>query len=223
MNLASLLLCLVFAAVGYVMHPLVLPELVAADVVSEGALSDEYKKANMPGAFSDDAIVADQKQDRDQPSEDVDSGPRILDEAVGPDSETHLDEPEMDVAAADPETMPGVDVGEPFQPDIPDPAINVPEVITPEPADITGISSDELISLMKQSVRNKVVTQFTYESTKSWTSKGSKDIGGVKYQVGEVTYGAKTIFGDETLRAKALFQDGRLIKWVWPTTNADMN
>jgi len=43
MNLASFLLCLVFAGVGYVAYPIILPKLIDAKLVSEASLSDDYK------------------------------------------------------------------------------------------------------------------------------------------------------------------------------------
>ncbi len=232
MNLASLLLCLVFAAVGYIIHPQLLPQLIEAEVVSESALSDKYKMENMPATLTTppvDVVEAVRSEERitdepadqlvtpvqDQPSEGSDSEPRIQDVAVGQDSEP--------ATANIVETMPSVDMGEPVQPEDLEPTVYVPEPTTPELAGIAMISSEDVISMMKQSVRSKEVTEFTYENAQSWASIGTKDLGDVKYQVGEVTYRARTIFGDEKLRAKALFQDGRLVKWVWPTTYADMD
>jgi len=215
MNLASLLLCLVFALVGYFIHPMVLPNLVEANVVSEAALSDKSK---------DHEGKDDSKQSVDsikisiQPEKAPGGSPRIVDEPTGAQIGTNAFSDDIDAPLLDPSAVAvpaPIDpkVSEVIQPVLPDPPA------TPEPS---GLSNQEIVDWMKTSIKAKAVTEFTFDAVVQWKGIGTEQIGGKEYQVGEASYKENTIFGNQTLKAKALFIDGKLVKWVWPITNAEM-
>lgn len=221
MNLASLLLCLVFAVVGYFVHPMMLPQLIEAGVVSETAL--DGKKLNEEDLNS---INTDKPSTNDNAEKSVsypDDSPRIIDEPVEPASnEEDLSDPLIDPSPA-PVEIAAQKLVEPELPEaIAIPAQETPDLVNPSPPVAPSLSNNKLIEMMKQSVRNKEVKEFSYNSVLSWLSSGVKEINGQTYQVGEVIYKDSTFFGNQTLKAKALFQSRKLVKWVWPTTNTDM-
>ena len=216
MNLASLLLCLVFAAVGYIVHPMILSSLVEANVVSASVLSKEYEDdAEVNVSNSDESQI-----DQAKPSKLLDDDrPRILDEVT------------QNIEEVDPIEL--SDQNDPFitEPEIPErvPTPTLPEpVVEPEPiqpnilAKTPALSSVQMLELMKKSVTNRKVKEFAFQDVANWEITGVKEIDGNEYQVGEVTYEQNSIFGNKTLKAKALFQEEELVKWVWPETHAEM-
>ena len=220
MNLASLLLCLVFAVVGYFVHPMMLPQLIEAGLVSETAL--DGKKLNKEDLNSVNTDKSNTNDKVEKSTSYPDGSPRIIDEPVEPDSNGEdLDDPLIDPSPA-PVEIPAQNIVEPKLPEpIIIPAPETSDSVKPAPS-APSLSNNELIEMMKQSVRNKEVKEFSYNSVLSWLSSGVKEINGQTYQVGEVIYKDSTFFGNQALKAKALFQDKKLVKWVWPTTNADM-
>jgi len=79
-------------------------------------------------------------------------------------------------------------------------------------AETPALSNVQMLELMKKSVTNRTVKEFAFQDVTSWEITGTKEIDGSEYQVGEVTYEQNSIFGNKSLRAKALFQDGELVK-----------
>ena len=208
MNLASLLLCLVFAAVGYIIHPKILKNLVEKNIVSEAALSDAYKKENSIGPVEAQDSLESESSDQS----DTDTSPRFTDVPVGPKISPQVPEVIREIESSDTE-LDDLLTG-------PAPEDVVSRVTSP-PAPVVS-SEAEIVEGMKKSLRAKEVREFSYNDVFRWKSLGLKDIGGKQYHVGEVSYKKKTVFGEKKLTAEALFIEGKLIKWIWPVTNADM-
>ena len=192
MNLASFLLCLVFAAIGYVVHPMLLSKLVDSKLVAESSLSDSYREEQA------------KKADKDLPK----SGD---DETKGTVSEPA--KPEVVVIPT---------------PAVPVPVIPTPELV-PDPAPVepeveTGVKlgEKEFIDALKASVKARDVNEFDFDQVLSWKRAGEEELDGGTYEVGMVTYKADTIFDEQQLEAKALIKDGKVVKWLWPTTNTKM-
>jgi len=177
MNLASFLLCLVFAAIGYVAHPTLLPKLVDSKLVVKSSLSDSYKEE-----LGEDLPI----------SEDDEI------EEVAPDA-VKLEVVEQPI------------------PVIPDPVTN-PALEIPKVAVMVKLSEQELIDVLKSSVKAGDVNEFNFDQVVDWKLSGEDGV----YQVGMVTYKADTIFDEQQLEAKALVKDGKVVKWLWPTTNTKM-
>ncbi|MGJ8655762.1 MAG: hypothetical protein ACSHX6_04855 [Akkermansiaceae bacterium] len=204
MNSASFLLCIVFAAIGYVIHPMILPKLVDSGIVSESVLSDSYKKKG-----------ADKKTTDEEPElmgEDTEAEPV---EPSAPDMEP---EPEEEAPAPEPAPMPA-----PVPTPAPIPApVPTPAPVTEQPAATGKLTDAEFAAVLKNSVSLGEVNEFKIDQVADWKRTGEEVVAGETYDVGLVTYNAKTIFGEEKLQAKALVKGGKVVKWLWPTTNTEM-
>ncbi|MFT5906147.1 MAG: hypothetical protein ACI9E1_001753 [Cryomorphaceae bacterium] len=189
MNSSSILLCFVFAAIGYVIHPMILPGLVDAKVVAESALSDSYKEEQAKKSGKDLAKPEDDKIE------------------------------DLAPAAVKPEVveLPTPVIPEPV---IPEPVIPTPAPVTkPAPVDEgVKLSEQEFIDVLKASVKAGDVNEFEFSQVLEWKLAGEDGAN----QVGMVTYKADTIFDEQQLEAKALVKDGKVVKWLWPTTNTKM-
>lgn len=218
MNSASFLLCIVFAAIGYVIYPLILPNLVSSDIVSEESLSDSYKKKMEENKVDEDLTKSEEAEVEDD--EEVTTSepvkPSVPDMEVKP--EVVVEEIPAEVV---PEPTPAPVVVEPAP---------APEVVpAPEPAPVVEqpvvsvkLTDAQIIAVLKKSVAAAEVNEFNMNQVLDWKGAGEETINGETYAVGFAIYGAKTIFGDEKLQAKALVKDGKVVKWLWPTTNTEM-
>ena len=200
MNLTSLLLCFVFAIVGYFIHPIILPQLVEKNIVSKSNIKEK----------DFEEVLSDQPAKPISVEPEVDLGPRILDEPVDPIVDISENRDRIEEFGSKPQES----------------TVNKPEsseVIQPEIVDEDpDLKSEEVLAMMKKSVKGKEVREFSFKSVAKWLYIGKKHVNGKEYQVGEVVYNEKTIFGNQELKALALFEDGTLVKWVWPTTHAEM-
>jgi hypothetical protein len=198
MNSSSLLLCLVFAAIGYVIHPMILPGLVDSKLVAESSLSDSYKQEQAVKTGKDTSKPED-------PSEDD-----VTPEPVKPDV--------VEETAPDPVVIPKPEL-EPVP--TPDPVSDT-EPEEPKEDPVVKLSESELIDILKASVKAGDVNEFEFSQVISWKEADEELIGSDTFQVGMVTYKADTIFDEQQLDAKAIIKDGKVVKWLWPTTNTQM-
>lgn len=86
----------------------------------------------------------------------------------------------------------------------------------------TTVSEDEIISLMKASVKAKTVSEFTEEGVTTWEAGENETIADAEYQIGFATYEKETIFGKQPVVGKCLIRDGAVKKWVYAKTGADI-
>ncbi len=68
---------------------------------------------------------------------------------------------------------------------------------------------------MKQALDDQRVTEFSTEDVTDWKHYGQEEIDGEMYEVGLVSMEINSLFGKHPRQAKALFKNGKLIKWVW--------
>jgi hypothetical protein len=215
MNLASFLLCIVFAGIGYVAYPFILPTLVASDLVSEKSFSEDVEDKNLE----------DNSADVEEVDTEVAAVEEVPVEVVEPDT------PIMDVEVKDIEEEDKAALEASSAIVMPEPVV-IPEVVaTPEPAPApveeepvaaTKLTDAQFGAVLKNSVSAGEVTEFKLDQVVDWQRAGSDVLSGVAYEVGLVIYNAKTIFGEEKLQAKALVKDGKVFKWLWPTTDTEM-
>ncbi len=199
MNTSSILLCLVFIAIGYVIHPTLLPLLLKSKMVSDSSLSEKYKQKR------DQANTPATKPDADD----------VIQDNELPTNPTNPIQPEVEQPPVTPEPEPEV---------IPEPEPE-PEVIPepePEPEPVVKLTKQEVITILKSSVRDGDVSEFDASQVTSWEHGDEEVIGIETYDVGLVTYKADTIFDVQELEAKALIKDGSVVKWLWPKTNTEM-
>ena len=208
MNGTSFLLLLVFLVAGYVIHPLALPKL---QEKGYGIVAAEEDTEEQLSAESGDASNSVTPEPAPKPA------PRVTDEPIDP---APMPEP-----APEPEPTPEL------KPDaMPDATIPAPapeEEIEPEPAPEPApasntLSEAQLVAAMQNSIKSGTITEFSFDQVNTWKSAGEETINGEDYKVGVASYTAKTLFGEQTHEAKALFKDGKLVKWVWAVNNFEM-
>lgn len=109
---------------------------------------------------------------------------------------------------------------EPTPPAEPKPA----EPTAPEPAVVTDTSAPagDVVKAMQASLKAAQIKEFTFEQVIGWKDAGSETIGGQAYQTGLAAYKVETIFGPSNLQAKALIQNGKVVKWVFAKSGLEM-
>ncbi|PAW62327.1 MAG: hypothetical protein B9S37_01850 [Verrucomicrobiia bacterium Tous-C3TDCM] len=94
----------------------------------------------------------------------------------------------------------------------------------PEPAPAAGatLSPDDIVKLMQESVRSAQIKEFTFDQVTGWKAGEEEEVDGSKFQTGLAAYKAETIFGVKNIQAKALIQEGKVIRWIWPTSGLEI-
>ena len=114
--------------------------------------------------------------------------------------------------AVQPEPEPATEpTAEPFTEPAPEPAV------TPPPAQMMSP-----VGVMQQSIRSGQIKEFTVDQVQDWQAGPQETVDGQSYQTGTVTYRAETIFGVKTIQAKALIQNGRVVRWIWPKSGMEI-
>lgn len=183
MNSTSFLLCLVFAAIGYVVHPMLLSSMVSSKMVSENALSFEYLQK---WRLQNGETVVDTADDTND---------KVVEIKKDPVKTVIITEPKPEPVNVEPEPIEDVEI---------------------------KLTDAQFEDALKASVKSGDVTEFKYEQVLEWEREGEEEVDGDTYEVGMITYQADTLFAEQQLKAKALIQDGKVVRWLWPTTNTTM-
>lgn len=103
----------------------------------------------------------------------------------------------------------------------PTPAVTEP---APESIPVTNVTlnADQIVSSMQASINAQQVKKFAYSAVTSWKAGESEEIDGQTYQTGLVTYKDQTIFGVKNIQAKALILNGKVQRWIWPTSGLEI-
>jgi hypothetical protein len=132
----------------------------------------------------------------------------------------------LEKVAAKPTPAP---VSEPAAPPAPvvDPAVEPAPVVDPapvaEPLPVVeaappvasgGLDSAAVVALMQASVAGGAVTELKDTKVSSWEATADEVIDGQTYQTGLAVYEINGPFGVSSVRAKALIQGGKVIKWI---------
>jgi len=101
-----------------------------------------------------------------------------------------------------------------------------PEV-TPEPApepvaSAGSLSAEEIVKVMQESIRSGQIKEFTFDQVIGWKATEEEEADGQKYQTGLAAYKAETIFGVKNIQAKAMIQNGKVVRWIWPTSGLEI-
>lgn len=91
----------------------------------------------------------------------------------------------------------------------------------PEPEPKT-LGDEAIVEVMQKSIKDGEIEEFTFEQVLNWNADGDADHDGETYQSGLVTYKAETIFGEKEIQARALIQDGEVVKWIWPKSGMEI-
>ena len=95
-----------------------------------------------------------------------------------------------------------------------------PEEPAPTPTAPQGdLTTDQIVEVMKKSIKEGAVKEFTFDQVKDWQGQEEKEtIDGTEFQIGIATYEGQTIFGLRDVKAKALIQNGAIDRWVYANT-----
>ena len=122
------------------------------------------------------------------------------------------------VAKVDPVPAPEPEVVTPVP--TPDPA-PVPDPAPATPA-TASLSPEDVVKIMQESIRTAQVKEFTFDQVLGWKASENEVVDGETYQTGLAAYKAETIFGVKNIQAKALIKDGKVIRWIWPTSGLEI-
>lgn len=99
------------------------------------------------------------------------------------------------------------------------------EMVEPEPEpepvaepEVVELTDEQLIAEMKASLQSGAIKELAMDSVQTWEVLPVEQFDGQEFRVGLATYQEMTILGQKTLQAKALFRDGKLVKWIHAKT-----
>jgi len=84
------------------------------------------------------------------------------------------------------------------------------------------VSDEQVVKAMQSSFHSGEIKEFASDKANAWKATGIQKVDGEMYQTGMVDYAAETIFGIKIVQAKALIQDGRVVKWVSPKSGMEI-
>jgi hypothetical protein len=90
----------------------------------------------------------------------------------------------------------------------------LPVVEAAPPVASGGLDSAAVVALMQASVAGGAVTELKDTKVSSWEATADEVIDGQTYQTGLAVYEINGPFGVSSVRAKALIQGGKVIKWI---------
>jgi hypothetical protein len=79
-----------------------------------------------------------------------------------------------------------------------------------------------VVVIMQESIRDKQIKEFNFGQVLTWTAGPNETVEGQAFQTGLVSYKAETIFGVKTIQAKALIQNGKVVRWIWPKSGMEI-
>ncbi len=84
------------------------------------------------------------------------------------------------------------------------------------------MTPEQIVTVMQESIKAAQVKEFTFAAVQGWKAGEEETVDGVTYQTGLAAYKAETIFGLKTVQAKALIEDGKVVKWVYAKTGMEI-
>jgi len=237
---------LVAGLLGFALYPSIYPTLVQAGWVEDyrgekppadlAMAENEVQKAPDSGTVAGEPAPAESKpvpappppvaKPEPKPAPKPEPPPVAAQPEAKKPEPTPAPEPPPPPAPApkpEPKPAPPVAGGQPAgQPAPPAAAPPQPEPPKPEPPKQPASNTAEIVSIMKASIRSGQIKEFTYDQVIGWKGVGEEEIDGETYRTGLIAYKAKTIFGVNTIQAKALIQDGKVVKWIWPKSGMEI-
>lgn len=92
----------------------------------------------------------------------------------------------------------------------------------PEPAAPTTLNAEQIVAAMKASLEGGSIKELDAKKVINWEAGEDESFDGQQFQVGIATYKEMTILGEKTLQAKALFEEGKLDKWIHAKTGMEI-
>jgi hypothetical protein len=103
----------------------------------------------------------------------------------------------------------------------PEPAPTPTPPATPA-TDAPPAAPTNVVIIMQESVRDGQIKEFKFEQVLGWKAGENETMDKQVFQTGLVSYKAETIFGVKTIQAKALIQDGKVVRWIWPKSGMEI-
>jgi hypothetical protein len=121
-------------------------------------------------------------------------------------------------------TPPVVTIIEPPMPQpMPEPAPQSEPAPAPAPiASAATLSAEDIVKVMQESIRSGQIKEFTFDQVLGWKATEQETVDGQTFLTGLAAYKAETIFGVKNIQAKALILDGKVIRWIWPTSGLEI-
>lgn len=110
-------------------------------------------------------------------------------------------------------------------PATPEPAPYVEPNPAPAPAPtptISSGSSSDVVAVMKNSIQSAEIKEFNFDQVTEWKPDAAETVEGQSFQTGIATYQAESPFGKKTIQAKAYIQNGKVVRWIWPTSGIQL-
>ena len=81
---------------------------------------------------------------------------------------------------------------------------------------------EETVKAMQTSIKSAQIKEFTFDQILEWKADTDEIVDGETYQIGLASYKAETIFGTKMIQAKALIKTGKVQRWIWPKSGAEI-
>ncbi len=94
--------------------------------------------------------------------------------------------------------------------------------LTPEPTATGPMSSSDVVAIMKNSLMNKQIHEIGFEQVSNWQPGPVETIGGQSYDTGTIIYSTEFLGTKRDVEAKALIQNGKVIRWIWPKSGIEL-
>jgi hypothetical protein len=85
---------------------------------------------------------------------------------------------------------------------------------TPAPTAPSTATSTDAVMLMRDTLRNSPLKEFSISQITTWSAGPQETIDGESFATGIISYEAKTILGQKSMQAKALIKNGSIKKWI---------
>jgi hypothetical protein len=85
---------------------------------------------------------------------------------------------------------------------------------TPAPTAPSNATSTDAVMLMRDTLRNSPLKEFSISQITTWSAGPQETIDGESFATGIISYEAKTILGQKSMQAKALIKNGSIKKWI---------
>jgi outer membrane biosynthesis protein TonB len=109
----------------------------------------------------------------------------------------------------------------------PEPTLDAEPAVEPEPEPVepeepVAVIETDVVKIMQKSIQDGDIDEFTSEQVLEWKAEAEETVDDEVFQTGTATYKAETIFGVKNIQAKALIQDGKVVRWVWPKSGVEI-
>lgn len=103
------------------------------------------------------------------------------------------------------------------------PAVAVESPAAPAPATASGTaSSSDVVAVMKNSILAAEIKEFNFDQVSEWKPGTTETVQGETFETGTASYQAESPFGKKTIQAKAYIQNGKVVRWIWPSSGIQL-